>query len=399
MRAEEEEVFSVLKPGSPPSILEELADTVTRRDEEIEELKRKIAEASKSRTVVQEAPPPAEEREEEKKAEEPVSPPQEVEERKEEEPSKEPILDLKPKKIIRGSRPAEKPWPAPVLVICIILAFLFVGAIYIFLYHLMISTWIFIVGSAATALPKNMTEESVFPIDPHAQAVRYGHDPKSTANMILYPIHPESNNKAIHSACQTPSNFTMATRRLVRDGASLNVQTERGLISLRDLRYSLQTYVVKNDYDFMCAQLLDVPLCYCMALVEQVSGQRKWWLDITGRLNVTCVSTGATVYTSEDDASCPSPRKPSKRFKTVCVEYADMNGVTWRRISTGVESVVMQKIFEVHRGINPCKSSLSRTLKIIEDEAKERGVLPDNGGDVIMAKEDADDDDQSESNE
>jgi hypothetical protein len=219
------------------------------------------------------------------------------------------------------------------------------------------------------------------PYDPFASAVRYGHDPKSSAKMILYPMHPDETGRAMRANCQMPSNFSLATRRLVQDGSSFNVQTERGLISLRDLRYSLQMYVIKNDYDFMCSQLLDVPLCYCVAVVvaaaegERVSGPRKLWLDISGRLNLTCVSTGATVYSSEENVNCPAPRKPSKRFKTVCVEHMDMHGITWRRVSTGVEAVVMQQIFEVHRGLDPCQSSLVRTLRTMENEGAERGGM------------------------
>lgn len=238
---------------------------------------------------------------------------------------------------------------------------------------------------------KTLGQDSKFhpshlPFDPYGHVLSYPDRSRRTPQLVLYPIQSPRTNRAISNPCQVPVNFSIATRRLVSEGVSMNVQTEKGLIGLKDLRYSLQMRIIENDFDYMCAQTLDIPLCYCMALVENINTKRREWLDIVGRVNLTCISLGSTSYSSEINSMCLEPsfttstsvdptltpltRRPQKRFSHVCVDYEDMRGVLYRRASSGVEAVIMQQIFEVERGLSPCDSSLDRTIALFKTEVE-----------------------------
>jgi hypothetical protein len=111
---------------------------------------------------------------------------------------------------------------------------------------------------------------------------------------------------------------------------------------------------------------------------------KRDWLDLVGRVNLTCLSTGATVYSTEEHASCTSTsRRMPKRFRDACIEYEDMSGVRYQKRSSGIEAVVMQQIFEVQRGLSVCETSLERTLEMFQKEAS---TSPDQQPGTIAAQ-------------
>lgn len=206
------------------------------------------------------------------------------------------------------------------------------------------------------------------------------------SGMILYPIVTYTSNSAIRIACETPDNFTAATRQLINEGVSQKIRTAMGLISLRDLRYSLQNHMLHNDLDYLCAQWLDIPLCYCVMILEDEepvfaintnNNRRRGreWFELVGRVNITSLSTGAIVRSREIDPMCHQQENTPKRFQVVGVRHDTMLGTRYVSMLSDKYAVMAQKIFELQRGYDPCIAmTLGDTIEAVERESMELGA-------------------------
>lgn len=266
-------------------------------------------------------------------------------------------------------------------------------------FFLLATAWFLIATGSAFYRWTRQIHNPRMPFDPYQQSLPYPTTASELSGTILYPLsYPGSSQ----SECNFPDKFLHASGELVRHGSLMKIHTSIGLVSMKDIRYSLQTHIMRNDFDFLCAQMVGIPLCYCLARVyrQEVSTAREvpQWFDIVGKVNLTCVSLGATIRSREvhprrlcgqtssglellsgtsgaaphqEDPNTPSFNEQTpKRFKRVCGEYYDLEGVRYRSVLQGRDAVMIQKIFEVQRGRGLCNPmSLEQTIDQMESEA------------------------------
>lgn len=201
-------------------------------------------------------------------------------------------------------------------------------------------------------------------------------------------IAPDANSKEylpdLNGTCYDAPNLAEVFYQMLERKTPLAVsfKTYNGsyTVNLARLRYSLQQHIQTLDEDFMCAQHVGVPLCYCV-WKRTLTREKDQWVDLIGKLNITLTSSSTLGTITSPDLICgraalsvkpvqpgedtmndsdkgPSPVY-SMRFKHIWIQYA----TPWQWVAehavSGKSAMLMQHIFELQRGMTRCRSGMA----------------------------------------
>ena len=145
-------------------------------------------------------------------------------------------------------------------------------------------------------------------------------------------------------------------RALGNDSRKLYSETARSVLRHLESRPTL---------DFLCAQHLNLGLCYCAMRLRSVAGTI---VEIGyEKSNISCVSTHEVVLSRFRSSYCLSaPALPTadgaratRRYRSVCLRYRDnVDGRLFERRLSDSDSVVAQALVDTQRGRDPCAQEL-----------------------------------------
>jgi hypothetical protein len=190
---------------------------------------------------------------------------------------------------------------------------------------------------------------------------------------------------------QTSIVFSIGLEKKGHYAAGNNTARTTGLqqqVDFARMRYSLQILIWQLDLDFLCAQHLGIPLCYC------VWRRSESWIDVLGRVNLTClgshkmvVQTGTDLLCSEEQQTAttttPPPMVITQRFKHVCMSYVTSQNMPIDEALTLKDAVIAQHIYKLQRGRVSCDtawlsspegtiSELNETFTLFHTEHEQR---------------------------
>ncbi len=221
-------------------------------------------------------------------------------------------------------------------------------------------------AAAAMLLSTQTCNSSILPDDAFAHLLRYPSAADSpmehgirTGTITLVQMLAESSDvrkAAMHTPCQTPTEAFYANMRHHLSGGGggsgakarqqpfAHVQTPlNGRADFRDLRYSLQSHVRFESYQFMCAQHVGIPLCYCVIPPSDTPQQQ--WLDVLGAVNITGFSRDLVL----------EPNCAKRFFRAVWFRAQTLDGQLHERLVEGTRAVAVQQMYAIHRGLDPCE--------------------------------------------
>lgn len=147
-----------------------------------------------------------------------------------------------------------------------------------------------------------------------------------------------------------------------------------GTISFRDVRYSLAKHLLQNNYDYMCAQHVDVPLCYCMMQIRSANdsdGGSSSFLDV---FNVALVGTSrdsivlnkeATLFCAQN-ATLVGQVRSVRRYRRVWATFTLSDGELYERLFDGALSMSFQQIYELQNDLTPCEPDPARLAEYVK---------------------------------
>jgi hypothetical protein len=219
--------------------------------------------------------------------------------------------------------------------------------------------------------PCDVRNPDGWPQDDLAEALEYPnavcyHADKQRRMARFLPLYPLVHSLSLsQSACAHPSNLAGVVHQLIeqkelRANLELHVPGKPGElmhVNMARLRYSLQQHIWQLKEDYLCAQHLGIPLCYCVW--KRSSGSRYHWEDMLGLVNMTCLSNKTMMLRAHgtDPLCAGKPRDAVSvmyRFKTACLQYyTPQNELVDRQFSKEA-SAVAQDIFLLQRGLRNC---------------------------------------------
>jgi hypothetical protein len=140
-------------------------------------------------------------------------------------------------------------------------------------------------------------------------------------------------------------------------------QSARATMHVEEIRASMARHLMESDFDYICAQHIDVQACMC---IMQVDGQL---VDVVN-LRITGVSSNNVVRNRESSLFCPNSMAiiNVRRYESV---YASMEvpstGERFERWYSGKVAYSLQQIFEVQIGLSPCRDNLDELSERIKD--------------------------------
>jgi hypothetical protein len=226
-------------------------------------------------------------------------------------------------------------------------------------------------------------------------------------------IAPDSNSKDylpdLNGTCYDAPNLGQVFHQMLERKTPLVVvfKTHNGTyhVNLARLRYSLQHHIQTLDEDFMCAQHVGVPLCYCVWKRMGQTRETDRWVDLIGKLNITLTSSSTLGTITSPDLICgkaalsvkPSPTAAedtlnddkkglspvySMRFKHIWAQYATPWDWVAEHAVSGKSAMIMQHVFELQRGMTRCRSGMAegqealvRIWQVIRREHVQRAPL------------------------
>jgi len=214
-------------------------------------------------------------------------------------------------------------------------------------------------------IPCNVRPPDGWPHDPLAEALEYpdavcyqaDRQRRLVRYQSVYPLLALPRQQT-QSPCQNPPNLASTMQKLVEQGQFRVVIELAGSlrVDLALLRYSLQHHIWKQEDDYLCAQHLGIPLCYCVW--KRRTGLHQYqWEDMLGLATMTCLSNRTMMVRSLGDTLCGQPRDVMSvmyRFKTACLQYlTPQNELMDQRFSKDAAAVA-QEIFLLQRGMRNC---------------------------------------------
>jgi hypothetical protein len=144
-----------------------------------------------------------------------------------------------------------------------------------------------------------------------------------------------------------------------------------GTISFRDVRYSLLSHMVAQNYDYMCAQHIDVPLSYCILHLRNVNAYLDVFnVDITGLVKGYAMNR-------ETKLICGNAEEVI-RFRSVWAEVTLLDGRRHERLFHEELSFSLQQIFELQHNLSPCEPDIKKFAHYVKRriESSIKGAAP-----------------------
>ena len=148
----------------------------------------------------------------------------------------------------------------------------------------------------------------------------------------------------------------------------------RGSMHIDEMRYSMAHHLMENDFDYVCAQHLDVQACMCVMRVttSAVNGTEVQHLprmmDVIN-LDLMGVSNRAVVLNRESSLFCSGmPIINVRRYESVYASMETINGEQFERWYSGQMAYSLQQIFEVQIGLPPCRDNLEELSRHIKEK-------------------------------
>ena len=162
---------------------------------------------------------------------------------------------------------------------------------------------------------------------------------------------------------------------------------EQESFNFRDIRYSMISHMVDEQFDFICAQHIDIPLCYCILRVPSYHNyevhttqttevkREDLFVDIFDLwivshppkrnrvvLNVESARFCKNHALETNDGTSDGVRQ-AERFEYVTARFKTLDGVEYERTFSSNMAYSIQQMYDIQHNLNPCKPSLDQMIQ------------------------------------